>query len=221
MDRPRPRCLTSVPCLGRLRKLLEGPEENSVGGREYERRLRKHYEKINPTPEWASNARKKAAKRKRRTGSSSGEEEEEFVYLLSSTNGLLVDSNSTKRPRLLPLPHGTLSIERLRDANQGAPSEGEIKAVRFHSSPNVPVLTWCRSTCTTIQCLFFPLSFSRSYNQDSLLRCRSMAIQIPISKTFIFPLSLSQPPNLPNRIPPLHRSKTILLHSRSPIRLYP
>ena len=117
----------------RLRKLREGPEEDSVGGQEYEQRLRKQFEKINPTPEWASNARKKAKKRKRQSGSG---DEEGFDHLLSSTNGLL-GSNSTQR---LPLPSGTLSIERLRDANQGAPSEGEIKTVRFHPSPNVPVL---------------------------------------------------------------------------------
>ena len=187
----------------RLRKLREGPEENSVGGREYERRLRKHYEKVNPTPEWASDARKKATKRKR---SSSGAEEEEFVHLLSSTNGLLVDSNSTKRPRLLPLPHGTLSIERLRDANQGAPSEGEIKAVRFHPSPNVPVLMWCRSTCTTIQCLFFPISFSRSFNQ---VHCGvgRWPYKSP-SPNPSFSLSPSHNrPIPPNRIlPPPHRS---------------
>ena len=198
----------------RLRKLREGPEENSVGGREYERRLRKHYEKINPTPEWASNARKKATKRKRRSDSSSGHEEEEFVHLLSSTNGLLVDSNSTKRPRLLPLPHGTLSIERLRDANQGAPSEGEIKAVRFHPSSNVPVLMTAgvdRRVRLFNVCSF--LSLSRSFNQDSLLRCRSMVTQIPISKPFIFPLSLSQPPNStrqdhPSSSPVVDRSTT-------------
>lgn len=148
----------------RLRKLREGPEEDSVGGREYERRLRKQYEKINPTPGWASNARKKAtSKSKRRRPSASGSEEEAedgFDHLLSSTNGLL-GSNSTQRLRSLPLLQGTLSIERLRDANQGAPSEGEIKTVRFHPSPNVPVLMTAgvdrRVRLFNVSSLLFPL----------------------------------------------------------------
>lgn len=38
------------------------------------------------------------------------------------------------------LAPGTLSIERLRDANLSAKAEGEIKTVQFHPSPRIPVL---------------------------------------------------------------------------------
>ncbi|KAI0662344.1 WD40 repeat-like protein [Cubamyces menziesii] len=128
----------------RRRKLRDALAEDTVGGRDYERRLRRQYEKINPTPEWASNARKRlhstsaAGKRRRSTSSETEAEEEDqqgaLDSLLSGTRTVLAD----KRAKILP--HGTLSIERLRDANLSAKAEGEIKAVHFHPSPQVPVL---------------------------------------------------------------------------------
>ncbi|KAH7925692.1 WD40 repeat-like protein [Leucogyrophana mollusca] len=117
----------------RLRKLRDAPSEDIVGGREYERRLRRQYEKINPTPEWASNARKKQHKRHRSSGSDD-DAMDVVPDLLSSTAGISGTRNSRT------LAQGTLSIERLRDANQSAPAEGEIKTVQFHPSPQVPVL---------------------------------------------------------------------------------
>jgi len=127
----------------RLRKLRDAPSENTVGGREYERRLRRQYEKINPTPSWASNARKKLhptkSKRRRSSASSGSEAEDEtddiFPDLLSSTGGLLGAVTKSKA-----LPQGTLAIERLRDANQAAQSQGDVKALQFHPSPQIPVL---------------------------------------------------------------------------------
>ncbi|TFY60987.1 hypothetical protein EVG20_g7224 [Dentipellis fragilis] len=114
----------------RLRKLRDAPAEDVVNGREYERRLRRQFEKINPTPEWAAAARKKA--KRQREGSD--EEEEGIESLLASTKGIA--SSGKKRV----LQSGTLAIERLRDANQAAKADGEIKVVQFHPSPNVPVL---------------------------------------------------------------------------------
>ncbi|KAH9850610.1 WD40 repeat-like protein [Lenzites betulinus] len=128
----------------RRRKLRDAVVEDSVGGRDYERRLRRQYEKINPTPEWATNARKRlhttAGKRRRSAGSSGSDEEEEedqdvaLDSLLSGTGSVLAG----RKARILP--HGTLSIERLRDANLSAKAEGQVKAVQFHPSPQVPVL---------------------------------------------------------------------------------
>jgi U3 small nucleolar RNA-associated protein 18 len=128
----------------RLRKLRDAPSEDAVGGREYERRLRRQYEKINPTPGWAFNARKKLhpAKSKRRRSSISSnsqeeqdEEEDILPDLLSSTGGLLSTAANSR-----VIPKGTLALERLRDANQAAQSEGEVKTLQFHPSPQIPVL---------------------------------------------------------------------------------
>ncbi len=59
--------------------------------------------------------------------------EEDLPDILASTGGIL-----GRKPK--SLPQGTLSIERLRDANISAPAEGAIKTLRFHPSPNVSVL---------------------------------------------------------------------------------
>ncbi|KAA1468364.1 WD40 repeat-like protein [Dentipellis sp. KUC8613] len=114
----------------RLRKLRDAPTEDVVNGREYERRLRRQFEKINPAPEWATAARRKA--KRQREGSD--EEDEGIESLLASTGGIA----STGKRRTLK--SGTLEIERLRDANLAAKADGEIKVVQFHPSPNVPVL---------------------------------------------------------------------------------
>ncbi|CDO70967.1 hypothetical protein BN946_scf184829.g76 [Trametes cinnabarina] len=129
----------------RRRKLRDALAEDTVGGRDYERRLRRQYEKINPTPQWATNARKRlhgSAAKRRRSGTDSetdeGKDEDEadgvLDTLLTGTGSVLAG----RRAKILP--HGTLSIERLRDANLSAKAEGEIKVVQFHPSPQVPVL---------------------------------------------------------------------------------
>lgn len=127
----------------RLRKLRDAPAEDTIGGREYERRLRRQYEQINPTPEWASKARRKLhPKRRRSTSGSEPEPEDEdedevedtIPDLLASTGGI----SSGKKPKVLT--PGIISVDRLRDANQAAPAEGEIKSLQFHPSPQIPVL---------------------------------------------------------------------------------
>ena len=55
----------------RLRKLRETTAKDEIGGRDYERR----FEKLSPTPQWASDARKKRPTTKRRSISPSVSEE--------------------------------------------------------------------------------------------------------------------------------------------------
>ena len=54
--------------------------------------------------------------------------------LLTSSGGIL------GRKRRAQLEPGVLSIERLRDANQGAQAEGEVTATQFHPSPQLSML---------------------------------------------------------------------------------
>ncbi|KAJ7454836.1 WD40-repeat-containing domain protein [Mycena latifolia] len=110
----------------RLRKLRDQPSETTLTGRQYESRLRRQYEQINPQPAWA-----KAAKDRLRETDDAGIDE-----LLSSTSGIL------SRSKTVALPSGTLSIERLRDANQASSGSGsgEVKSLAFHPSAKVPVL---------------------------------------------------------------------------------
>ncbi|RPD58511.1 WD40 repeat-like protein [Lentinus tigrinus ALCF2SS1-6] len=130
----------------RRRKLRDALLEDTVDGRDYERRLRRQFEKINPTPEWATNARSRlqgtASGKRPRTSTGSDEEEEEEAEddavgldaLLSGTGSVV----AARRAKVLA--QGTLAIERLRDANLSAKAEGEVKVVQFHPSPKVPIL---------------------------------------------------------------------------------
>ncbi|KAH9005871.1 WD40 repeat-like protein [Lactarius hatsudake] len=116
----------------RLRKLRDAPEEDAINGREYERRLRRQFVKMNPTPEWAT----PAARRKRRRTDDGDDDVAglDLDTLVTSSGGIL---GHRRRTRLDP---GVLAIERLRDANQAAQAEGEVNAIQFHPSPQVSML---------------------------------------------------------------------------------
>lgn len=124
----------------RLRKMRDAPAEDVIGGREYERRLRRQFQRINPTPEWAQTARSKLRPTKKRRASTSSVEadhdetmDEDLPEALAATSGIL-----GRRPQALQ--QGTLAIERLRDANISAPAEGGIKAIQFHPATETPLL---------------------------------------------------------------------------------
>ena len=129
----------SLASSARLRKLRDAPEEDAVKGPEYERRLRRQFVKMNPTPEWATAARRK---RRRKEGSDADADAAADVEastpdldsLLTSSGGIL---GRKPQGRLDP---GVLAIERLRDANQAAQAEGEVSTLQFHPSPQVPML---------------------------------------------------------------------------------
>ncbi|GAW07281.1 WD40 repeat-like protein [Lentinula edodes] len=118
----------------RLRKLRNAPDEETLPGREYESRLRRQFERINPEPDWATQARKKTSQ----TDDGNGDAEMDFNTLLSSTSGIH-HSRSLRSQVLAP---GTIDISRLRDANQSAQNSGcgDIKSLAFHPSERVPVL---------------------------------------------------------------------------------
>ena len=121
----------------RLRKLRDTAAEDEIGGRDYERRLRRQFEKLNPTPQWASDARKKRSTvKRRRSASPSSSVSEEDLDLLTSTGGIL----EGKQRRSKTLSPKTINIERLRDANLSARAEGELRTVQFHPSPQISML---------------------------------------------------------------------------------
>ncbi|KAI0651380.1 WD40 repeat-like protein [Trametes meyenii] len=128
----------------RRRKLRDALEDDTVVGRDYERRLRRQYQKINPTPEWATDARKRlhtGAGKRRRSSADFEIESDVTEDTVGALDSLLSGTESVlARKQAKVLPHGTLSIEHLRDANLSAKAEGEVKTVQFHPSPQVPVL---------------------------------------------------------------------------------
>ncbi|KAF7327524.1 Methyltransf-2 domain-containing protein [Mycena kentingensis (nom. inval.)] len=108
----------------RLRKLRDHPDETALTSRQYETRLRRQFERINPQPAWA----------KARMSEKSADG---IDALLSRTTGVLGN-----RPAKASLTPGELAIERLRDANQAAAASdsGEAKSLAFHPSASVPLL---------------------------------------------------------------------------------
>jgi hypothetical protein len=82
----------------RLRKLREDESETSISGQEYESRLRKQFEKINPIPSWAAKA---------------GEDEIEDDGL-----AFLKSSGTNRNEAQSPFASEHLDIQRMADANK-------------------------------------------------------------------------------------------------------
>ncbi|KAI0005346.1 WD40 repeat-like protein [Russula compacta] len=126
----------SLASSSRLRKLRDAAEEDAVDGHEYERRLRRQFVKMNPTPEWAAATRRRKRRRAESNADADGDDAStpDLDMLVTSSGGIL---GRKPRARLGP---GVLAIERLRDANQAARAEGEVTALQFHPSPQVSLL---------------------------------------------------------------------------------
>ncbi|KAJ9110858.1 hypothetical protein QFC19_001367 [Naganishia cerealis] len=135
----------------RLRKLAKGKagKEAVVNGKGLESRLREQFQKMHPSPAWAS--------KEARTDAKSTQSKTTLETLLSSTESFIAKAVSRGA-----LPKSSLDIERLRDANyQARTAEGEkakkgangkgqqampggvvnggVADVKFH--PNVEVLS--------------------------------------------------------------------------------
>jgi U3 small nucleolar RNA-associated protein 18 len=125
----------------RLRKLRQTVDEDVIGTREYETRLRRQFEQVNPEPEWAKKAKSavKAKQHELDLLSEASDLEEEAV---SSTNRVFADSRRSTRNGEVKLPRDTLSIERLRDVNQETKGSGsgEIRVLIFHPNPSASIL---------------------------------------------------------------------------------
>ncbi|TFK68508.1 WD40 repeat-like protein [Pluteus cervinus] len=137
------------------RKLRDSLSETSLTPVEYEKRLRRQWERINPLPQWAADARSKRKGRKPKNGGSDADEEEleeeddsdtDISHLLNTTSGIL---SNGRRKRNVVLKQGPISLERLRDANQSTQDRdhngnngaaGEAKVVLFHPNEKIPLL---------------------------------------------------------------------------------
>ncbi|KAF7784806.1 hypothetical protein Agabi119p4_971 [Agaricus bisporus var. burnettii] len=86
---------------------------------DYESQLRAQFERINPEPSWAQQARKTYHKEQDTETEKGDEGEGKQDKLLSS---------------------GTIAIERLRDVNISTQNDSSVNVVAFHPSPRVPVL---------------------------------------------------------------------------------
>ncbi|KAF2711461.1 WD40 repeat-like protein [Pleomassaria siparia CBS 279.74] len=139
--------LASVP---QLRKLREDEEDDMVNGKEYVRRLRKQYQRLYPTPNWAMHATGKSKRKRTRTmeDGESGDEsasdmdvdEEDLstqplARLLKDAD--ILSKNTARNPaKRRKLQAGTIDIQRLKDVCKNGPSA--VTSLSFH--PTYPLL---------------------------------------------------------------------------------
>ncbi|KAK6606141.1 U3 small nucleolar RNA-associated protein [Botrytis cinerea] len=124
----------------RLRKLRVNEGEDIVSGKEYTRRLRMQFERLNPVPEWAQSSR--PTKRRRRSSAASDSSLSSndmdvddsdlstlpLARLLQDAGALTKEAPATsKRPKLRP---EVLDIQRTRDIPKTQPSA--VTSLSFH-----------------------------------------------------------------------------------------
>ncbi|EPE26211.1 WD40 repeat-like protein [Glarea lozoyensis ATCC 20868] len=131
----------------RLRKLRKSEADDVVSGKEYTRRLRRQFERMNPVPEWAKEAARPAKRRRRSSAASNSSLSSNdmdvddtdistlpLARLLQNAGSLTRTPTSTnKRPKLRP---EVLDIQRSKDIPLVQPSA--ISSLSFH--PEYPVL---------------------------------------------------------------------------------
>ncbi|CAK1367395.1 putative U3 small nucleolar RNA-associated protein 18 [Cercospora beticola] len=113
------RTLVSLASVPRLRKLRNTEAEDVVTGKEYSRRLRKQFELLNPTPQWAQTALQRPAKKKRRTSDYVGSDED------VSENDMDIDGDLPSTAPLDQLLQDAASLVR-----QAGPGAGKKRKIR-------------------------------------------------------------------------------------------
>jgi U3 small nucleolar RNA-associated protein 18 len=132
------RLVVSLASVPQLRKLRDTAEDDMVNGKEYSRRLRRQYERLYPTPDWAADATGKANKKRRRTmdddesGSASDMDMDEDDISSQPLAKLLKDADLLSRTSRGPLKRrklqaGTVDIQRLKDVMKSGPVSVKTK----------------------------------------------------------------------------------------------
>ncbi|RDL29926.1 putative UTP18 Possible U3 snoRNP protein involved in maturation of pre-18S rRNA [Venustampulla echinocandica] len=141
------RLTVSLAGNSRLRKLRVTEEEDTVNGREYTRRLRRQFERLNPVPDWAKDATRPTRRRRRSSAASDSSVSSNdmdvdeadlstlpLARLLQDAGALTrTTASPNKRPKLRP---EVLDIQRSRDIPLVQPSS--ITSLSFH--PEYPVI---------------------------------------------------------------------------------
>ncbi|KAL9087265.1 MAG: hypothetical protein Q9165_006759 [Trypethelium subeluteriae] len=149
------RIMVSLATIPRLRKLRNHEGEDVINGKEYMKRLRRQYELLNQTPDWAKFSTSQPPPRKRRKSNpeassssseySSADENETNLSNLHPTTAplaeLLRSTSELTRSSHSSHPHrsfrpSVLNIQRTRDIS--GPSPSAITTLTFH--PNHPIL---------------------------------------------------------------------------------
>ncbi|KAF9364607.1 U3 small nucleolar RNA-associated protein 18 [Mortierella sp. NVP85] len=127
----------SLKSVNRLKKLRKEDSEDIVNGLDYEQRLRRQFEKVYPVPSWAQPEGSKK-RRRRNVGADSDseysdeEEQHEDNSILTRVKGYI------EKTKLRILSPESISVTRVKNANQMGYSKSVIQSVEFH--PNSQML---------------------------------------------------------------------------------
>ncbi|KAJ5627558.1 hypothetical protein N7528_004985 [Penicillium herquei] len=137
----------SLSSQARLRKLRVAEAEDVISGKEYIRRLRRQFQRMHPTPDWA-NPELAAKRRKTDSDAESGAEEidsddesgqlsmQPLAKLLQNTTDLTRIEDNARSGGKRKLRQEVLDIQRLKDVGKAQPSS--IDSLTFH--PHYPLL---------------------------------------------------------------------------------
>ncbi|OMH84767.1 U3 small nucleolar RNA-associated protein 18 [Zancudomyces culisetae] len=107
------------------KKLRVSLEEQEIGGEEYEKRLRKQYTKINPTPKWALEAQDEHDQE-------GGHDDDEGLIFQSTRS--IIDKRAQAK---IGAGQTTIDISRVKNANYQSTSQATIQQLDFHPTNNV------------------------------------------------------------------------------------
>ncbi|KAJ6007139.1 hypothetical protein N7522_005490 [Penicillium canescens] len=139
------RLAVSLASQARLRKLRTTESEDVVSGKEYIRRLRRQFQQLHPTPEWAT---PELAAKRRKTDSDSDSEDIEsddeneqlsmqpLAKLLQNASDLTRIEDNARSGGKRKLRQEVLDIQRLKDVGKSQPSS--VDSLTFH--PHYPLL---------------------------------------------------------------------------------
>ncbi|KAH8434776.1 WD40 repeat domain-containing protein [Aspergillus melleus] len=124
----------------RLRKLRVAESEDVISGKEYIRRLRRQYQQLHPTPEWAnpelSVARNESDSDDMDTDDEGPSSAQPLAKLLQGVTDLTKLEDNTHAGGKRKLRQEMLDIQRLKDVGKDQPSS--IDSLSFH--PHYPLL---------------------------------------------------------------------------------
>ncbi|KAJ5635577.1 uncharacterized protein N7484_008890 [Penicillium longicatenatum] len=141
------RLAVSLASQAKLRKLRVAESEDIISGKEYTRRLRRQFQRMHPTPEWA-NPELAALRRNANSDSDasgeemdSDEEDEQLsmqplAKLLQNTTDLTRVEDNARSGGKRKLRQEVLDIQRLKDVGKAQPSS--VDSLNFH--PHYPLL---------------------------------------------------------------------------------
>ncbi|CAG8446673.1 5690_t:CDS:2 [Cetraspora pellucida] len=128
-----------------LKKLRKNEDEDVISGDQYEKRLRQQFEKLYPTPNWAT----VPSKRKRQTqdNSDSSDDEPPEVLDIRNESDTLNELDTVKKL----ISKKKLEVTKMKHVNQQAYSQSVIQSIAFHPNAQVAMTAGLDKTIRLFQ----------------------------------------------------------------------